>query len=107
MVCPWVFFHSYYMMPILSKLQGKIVHRQDRWWFKWVPCHYGISRPQVAGWGEGLQIWRVAANILNKQLQTATRAGPPVCGLGGELTTPHCKTQHVNKILNRASDLVV
>jgi hypothetical protein len=27
--------------------------------------------PQVADRGEGLQIWRVAANILNKQSRTA------------------------------------
>jgi hypothetical protein len=33
---------------------------------KWVPCHHGMARPQVADGGEGLQIWRVAANILNK-----------------------------------------
>jgi hypothetical protein len=25
-----------------------------------------MARPQVADGGEGLQIWRVAANILNK-----------------------------------------
>jgi hypothetical protein len=27
--------------------------------------------PQIADGGESLQIWRVAANILNKQLRTA------------------------------------
>jgi hypothetical protein len=32
----------------------------------WVPCHHGMARPQVADGGEGLQIWRVAVNILNK-----------------------------------------
>jgi hypothetical protein len=26
-----------------------------------------MARPQVADGGDGLQIWRVAANILNKQ----------------------------------------
>ena len=34
-------------------------------------------------------IWRVAANILNKQ---PTRGGPPAWGLGEVLTTPPCKT---------------
>jgi hypothetical protein len=29
--------------------------------------------PQVADGGDGLQIWRVAANILNKKSQTADR----------------------------------
>jgi len=28
------------------------------------PCHYNMVRPQVADGGDGLQIWRVAANIL-------------------------------------------
>jgi hypothetical protein len=35
-----------------------------------VPCHYGTARPQVTDGGDGLQIWRVAANILNKQSWT-------------------------------------
>jgi hypothetical protein len=32
-----------------------------------------MARPQVADLGEGLQIRRVAANILNKQSQTADK----------------------------------
>jgi hypothetical protein len=32
-----------------------------------VPCHHGMVRPQVADGGNGLQIWRVAVNIMNKQ----------------------------------------
>jgi hypothetical protein len=40
---------------------------------KWVPCHHGMARPQVANGGDGLQIWRVAANILSKQSRTADR----------------------------------
>jgi hypothetical protein len=31
----------------------------------------GTARPRVADGGDGLQIWRVAANILNKQSRTA------------------------------------
>jgi hypothetical protein len=38
---------------------------------KWVHCHYSMARPRVADRGYGLQIWRVAANILNKQSRTA------------------------------------
>jgi hypothetical protein len=30
-----------------------------------------MARPQVADGGDGLQLWRVATDILNKQLQTA------------------------------------
>jgi hypothetical protein len=37
---------------------------------RWVPCPHGMARPQVADGGDGLQIWRVASNILNKQLRT-------------------------------------
>ena len=33
-------------------------------------------------------IWRVAANIVNKQSWTAKRGGPPACGLVEVLTTP-------------------
>jgi hypothetical protein len=40
---------------------------------RWVPCHHGMARPQVADGGDALQIGRVAANILNKQSRTADR----------------------------------
>jgi len=30
-----------------------------------VPCHHGTACPQFADGGEGPQIWRVAANMLN------------------------------------------
>jgi hypothetical protein len=32
---------------------------------RWVPCHHGTARPQDGE--DGLQIWRVAVNVLNKQ----------------------------------------
>jgi hypothetical protein len=38
---------------------------------KGVHCHHGMARPRVADRGDGLQIWRVAANMLNKQSLTA------------------------------------
>jgi len=31
------------------------------------PCHNGMARPRVADGGDDLQIWRVAANKLNKE----------------------------------------
>jgi hypothetical protein len=49
---------------------------------KWVHCHHGMARPRVADRGDGLQIWRVAANILNKQSGTADMGWPS--GLGAE-----------------------
>jgi hypothetical protein len=47
--------------------------------------------PQVAG-GDSLQVWRVAANILNEELRTADKeGGPAALGLGVWLTTPQHK----------------
>jgi hypothetical protein len=41
---------------------------------RWVPCHHGTAaRPQVADGGDGLQIWKVAANIMNKQSRTTDK----------------------------------
>jgi hypothetical protein len=37
------------------------------------PCHHGMTRPRVADGGDGLQIWRLAANIWNKQSRTADK----------------------------------
>jgi hypothetical protein len=42
----------------------------------WVPCDHNKARPHVADRAEGLQMWRVAANILNKQSRIADN-GPP------------------------------
>jgi hypothetical protein len=41
--------------------------------------------------GDGIQIWRVVANILNKQLRTANKGSPPDLGLGMGLTDTRCK----------------
>jgi hypothetical protein len=51
-----------------------------------------MARPQVADRGDGLQMWRVAANILNNQSRTADSWWSSSLGLGGWLTTPHHKT---------------
>jgi hypothetical protein len=58
----------------------------------WVPCYHGIARLQVADGGEGFQIWRVAANILNKQSLKADREKSFSLGVGrGATTPPHRK----------------
>jgi hypothetical protein len=62
-----------------------------------------MARPQVADGGEGLQIWRVAANILNKQSRTADKGWPSSWGVG--LTTPHHKKETRYEMLQRASEL--
>jgi hypothetical protein len=40
---------------------------------RWVPCHQGMARCQVADGGDALQVWRVATNMLNKQSLTAEK----------------------------------
>jgi hypothetical protein len=53
-----------------------------------------FARPQVTDGGEGLQIWRVAANILNKQSRTADKGWPSNLGVGRGLTPPHRKKRN-------------
>ncbi|KAJ4443652.1 hypothetical protein ANN_05327 [Periplaneta americana] len=50
---------------------------------------------------DGLQIWRVAANILNKQSWTADKGWSSSLGLGEGLTTHHRKKQLVTKPNNK------
>jgi hypothetical protein len=49
---------------------------------RWVLCHHSMARPQVADEGDGLQICRVAANILNKQSRTADKRWCSSLGVG-------------------------
>jgi hypothetical protein len=58
---------------------------------RWVPCHNGMARPQVADGGDGLQIWKVAAKMLNKQSRTADKGWSSSLGVGRGATTPHLK----------------
>jgi hypothetical protein len=65
---------------------------------RWVPCHHGMARPQVADGGDSLQFWRVAANILNKQSWTADKGWSSSLGVGrGGLTPLNVK----NKLLTK------
>jgi hypothetical protein len=51
--------------------------------------------PRVTDGGDGLQIWRVAENILNKQLQRAFEDRSFGLGIWQGLTTPnHKKSRH-------------
>jgi hypothetical protein len=63
-----------------------------------------VLNERVADGGDGLQIWRVSINILNRQLRTAARCGPPAWGLGEGLITPHRKRTVCYEMLHRASD---
>jgi hypothetical protein len=55
---------------------------------KWVQCHHGMARPRVADRGDGLQIWRVAANILNQQSRTADSGWSSSLGVGRGANNP-------------------
>jgi hypothetical protein len=48
-----------------------------------------MACPEVAVEGDGLQLWGIAANTLNKQLQTADRGWSPAWKLDMGLATPH------------------
>jgi hypothetical protein len=66
---------------------------------RWVHCHHSMARLRVANRGDGLQIWRVAANILNKQSRTADSGWSSSLGVGrGGLTTLPRKTQYLLRI---------
>ena len=41
------------------------------YYIRYYSCHHGMASPWVADGGVGLQKWRLAANILNKQSWTA------------------------------------
>jgi hypothetical protein len=55
---------------------------------KWVHCHHGMARPRVADRGDGLQKWRVAANILNKQSWRADSGWSSSLGVGRGANNP-------------------
>jgi outer membrane scaffolding protein for murein synthesis (MipA/OmpV family) len=65
-----------------------------------------MARPQVADGGDGLQIWRAAANILNKQSQRADNGWSSSLGAGVGLTTHYLKKKQAGyEMSQRASNL--
>jgi hypothetical protein len=56
-----------------------------------------LPPPKFADGGDALQVWRVAVNILSKQLRMADKRWFSSMGLGMGLTTPHCKNKLVTK----------
>jgi hypothetical protein len=53
---------------------------------RWVPCHHGMARPQVAD--EVLRVRRVAANVMNKQSRTADKGWSSSLGVGSGANNP-------------------
>jgi hypothetical protein len=54
-------------------------------------CHQGMARPQAVDGGDGLQIRKIAANILNKQSRTAAKGWSSSLRIVRGLTTPNRK----------------
>lgn len=46
------------------------------------PSHHGMVHPRIADGGDTLQVWRVAANVWNKQLWTAYKGWSSSLGVG-------------------------
>jgi hypothetical protein len=76
--CHWILFWASWIQPKIHFILSSHLSL----YVKWVPCHHGMARPQVVDVGEGLQIWRVAVNILNKQSRTADKGWPSSLGVG-------------------------
>jgi hypothetical protein len=45
-----------------------------------------MEHPSISDGGNGLTIWKAAANVFSKQSWTADGGGPAASGLGGGLT---------------------
>jgi hypothetical protein len=61
-----------------------------------------MARPRVADGRDGLQIWRVAENILNKQSRTADKGWSCSLGVGRGVVISHRKK---TILLNVTQDL--
>jgi hypothetical protein len=68
------------LVPIFSQINP--IHTIPSYLSKWVRCHHGVTRPQVADGGDALPLWRISANILNKQSRTAEKGWASSLGLG-------------------------
>ena len=68
--------------------------------------HRGMTRPQVADGGVGLQIWRIAASMLNKQSETAEKGYdlPSLWDVGGKQSCQRKKAEQY-EVFRRASCL--
>jgi hypothetical protein len=61
------------LVPVLQTVQRHILEDCNLETSNWVPCHHGMARPRVTDGGDGLQVWGVAENILNKQSRTTDK----------------------------------
>jgi hypothetical protein len=63
-------------------------------------CHHGMACSQVADGGDGLQICRVAADILNKQSRTADRGWYSSLEVGRGSNYPHRRIRNLLRIVH-------
>jgi hypothetical protein len=70
-----------------------------------VPCHHCMAHTQIEDGGDALQIWSVAANILNKQSRTADKEWSSRLEFGHGVTIPHRKKEACYENSQEASDL--
>jgi hypothetical protein len=99
-VCELAILCSYLQLPSVRVQQSQlpiqtpsvITHTRDNIYIyiqqltnvhvRWIPCHHGMARPQVTDGGNGLQIWRLDASILNKQSRRADKGWSSSLGVG-------------------------
>jgi hypothetical protein len=79
-----MFHHTHVSVNFVS--DSNINAMKSKCHVKWVTCHHGMARPQVAHGGDGLQTWRVAAIMLNKQSRIDNRDW--FCRLDGWAVNP-------------------
>jgi len=56
------------------------------------PYHHGLPLPRVAEEGDGLQIRKAAADVLNEQSRTADKEWSPSLGVGREAVKKNTST---------------
>jgi hypothetical protein len=74
------FFTYWYYNRMLYKLIKICVRSNSH--VRWDPCHNIMVRPQVVDGGVAFQVWRVAANILNKKSRAADKEWSSSLGVG-------------------------
>jgi hypothetical protein len=77
---------------------------EEVWLTKITAEHWHGTSQVMDGW-DGIQIWRVAVSILNKQSWTDDKGAPPAWRVGEGLTTPHHKNPACYEMLQRAAEL--
>jgi nitrous oxidase accessory protein NosD len=75
-------------LRVPSNIRGISLINDRPTYVKSVHCHHGMAHPRVAERGDGLQIWRVAVNILCKQSRTADSGWSSSMGVGRGANNP-------------------